>query len=275
MQTVPTSNPADLHVGDHTFEAGWAGSGTNGPVNLTGACVQCHGNITTFNFPQEDFNNDGVIEGVQTEVQNMLNKLALLLPPAGVAKSTINITTNWTKQQLRAGYNYLFVQSDGSLGVHNCAYAVGLLKASISDLTGDANNDGLPDAWQIQYFGSISNPNAAPDATPAGDGVPNWLKYALGLDPLVPGIAAPDGVVWANGNSVSNPGGTNTIQIYTAADVVFDTEVGQTYQLQDISNLGGGWQNIGAPLQGTGTQMSYLTPTRGNLQQFFRVVTTP
>ena len=56
---------------------------------------------------------------------------------------------------------------------------------------------------------------------PAGDGVPNWLKFTLGLDPHVAGVVVPDGVVWANGNVIG--GGTNTIHIYTAAEVAFDT----------------------------------------------------
>ena len=68
---------------------------------------------------------------------------------------------------------------------------------------------GLPDAWQIQYFGSANNPAAAPNAMPAGDGVPNWMKYLLGLNPLMPGISVTNGlsvgVVWADGNSLNNP----------------------------------------------------------------------
>jgi hypothetical protein len=129
----------------------------------------------------------------------------------------------------------------------------------------------LPDEWQIQYFGSTTAPNAAPTATPANDGVPNWLKYALGLNPTVPGITLPDGVVWANNASANNP--TNTVRIYTAAEVVFDTEVGKSYQIQSVSSLVSGWQDIGAPIPGTGQSMSYVTPTRSNAQQFYRVMT--
>jgi hypothetical protein len=150
------------------------------------------------------------------------------------------------------------------------------LKASIADLTGDANNDGLPDTWQIQYFGSTTNASAAPNANPSGDGIPNWLKYNLGLDPLVPGAALPDGVVFANGKSLTTSGSaTNSIAIYTAAEISFNTEVGKTYQIQAISALTAAWSNVGTAITGTGTAMSYLTPTRGNAQQFFRVVQTP
>jgi hypothetical protein len=282
--TPPSTDPGFLLAGGHTMKMSYnvVTNGVTNTVDLVAACVQCHGPITTFNFPTADYNGDGITEGVQTEVQHLLDQLSTLLPSSayvaggnyvadGLVK-TPSVKTNWPAKFLQAAYNYQFVNNDKSLGVHNVAYAVGLLKASIGDLTGDANNDGLPDAWQIQYFGSVSSPNAAPNATPAGDGVPNWLKYALGLDPTVPGAAVTGGVVWANGKTIVSPGGTNAVQIYTAAEVAFNTVVGKTYQVQGISSLGGGWQNIGSPIVGTGNSISYVTPTRQNTQQFFRVL---
>ena len=184
---------------------------------------------------------------------------------------------------MRAAYNYRFVQKDGSHGIHNTAYAVGLLKASIADLTGNPNSTGLlspSDAayysWQVQYFGSASNPAAAANATPAGDGIPNWLKFSLGINPLIPGATnAVGGIVWANGTALGGNASTNTVQIYTAAEVTFNTQAGTTYQVQAASSLSSGWQNVSAPITGTGASVSYLTPTRSNVQQFFRVVIAP
>jgi hypothetical protein len=70
--------------------------------------------------------------------------------------------------------------------------------------------------------------------------------------------------------------GTNTLEIYTAADVTFDTVAGTTYQIQEVSALSDGWQNVGTPIVATNSaSISYLTPTVGNVQQFFRVVQTP
>jgi hypothetical protein len=272
MQAVTSGQPAFLRAGGHTFEVAAAASGTNPAVYLTAVCVQCHGSITNFNFPTVDYDGDGVVEGVQTEVANLMLKLAVLLPPVGVAKTNLTIDSTWTPQQLKAGYNYLFVQSDGSYGVHNIAYTVDLLKASIADMTGGPSDNGLPNSWQQQYFSSIDSAEAQPNASPAGDGVPNWLKYALGLNPLVPGITVPSGVVWANGSNLVGPGNTNSIAIYTAAEVVFATEVGKTYQLQSVSALSGGWQDVGAPITGTGASMSFLTPTRNDPDQFYRVI---
>jgi hypothetical protein len=193
----------------------------------------------------------------------------------GTVKTSLSVKTNWTLAQLEAAYDWQFVSSDGSLGVHNAPYATGILKASIANLTGVSVPGGLPDAWEIQWFGSVTNTAGAPNADPAGDGIPNWLKYALGLDPKVAGITLPNGVVYADGSGVVG-GSTNTIQIYTAADITWDTVAGTSYQIQAISNLGGGWQNVGSAITATNTgAMSYLTPTHGTTQEFYRVVHTP
>ncbi len=43
------------------------------------------------------------------------------------------------------------------------------------------------DSWRTQHFGSADNSGVAADTSaPAGDGIPNLLKYALGMNPTVP-----------------------------------------------------------------------------------------
>ena len=54
----------------------------------------------------------------------------------------------------------------------------------------DANGDGILDAWQMHYFGSISSPAAAPSADPDGDGANNLNEYINLTDPTDPGSAA-------------------------------------------------------------------------------------
>ena len=282
MQATVSGNPDFLHAGGHTFEMKYSvtNNGVVSVVDKADICAQCHGPLTTFNFPVEDYDGDGVINGVQTEVQNLLNNLSTLLPNAsgvvdGTVKTSLSTKTNWTQAQLKAAYNWQYVANDGSLGVHNAPFATGILKASIADLTGVSVAGGLPDAWEIQWFGSTTNANGAPNASAAGDGIPNWLKYALGLSPLVKGINVPGGVVWANG--AGNVGGSiDTVQIYTAADITFNTVAGTSYQIQAINALGGTWSNVGSPIVATNTgAMSYLTPTRGTTQQYYRVVHNP
>jgi hypothetical protein len=238
-------------------------------------------------MPIADYNGDGIIQGVQTEVQSLLNKLSTLLPNStyqanaanyvadGLVKSP-SVKTNWPVKFLNAAYNWQFVNADGSLGVHNAPYAVGLLRTSIGDLTGDSNNDGLPDAWQIAYFGAgfATNAAAGPNAVNNSAGVPNWMMAALNQNPTSAYTVAGSGVISVNNGNVVN-GAPNTIAIYTAAEIVFDTVPGTSYQIQGISSLTGTWANISTNLLGTGNSISYLTPTRGTNQMFYRVAHTP
>jgi hypothetical protein len=281
MQPVASTDPGFTKVGGHSFNMSYTDS-TGALVEKVDVCTQCHGPIEDFSLQRDDYDGDGVIDGIQTEVTHLIDKLSTLMPNSayradgnyvadGLVKTSLSVKTNWQAKFLQGAWNWQLVNYDHSKGIHNAAYAVGLLKASIADLTGDANDDGLPDSWQIQYFGSANDPKAAPNATPAGDGVPNWLKYGLGLDPMVPGIVLPEGVVWANAGQVGGTNMTDKVQIFTAAEVVYNTEIGKTYQLQAISSLDGGWKNIGDPVAGTGTAVSFVTPTRTSQQQFYRV----
>lgn len=136
MQAVAATDSNLTKVGGHTFTLS-LDDGKNPKVELVAACQKCHGpDVTTFDFPLFDYDGDGVIDGVQTEVQHLLDKLAMLLPPAGKAKSSLSIDATWSGPQLKAAYNWLFITEDRSRGIHNTAYTVGLLKASIADLGG-------------------------------------------------------------------------------------------------------------------------------------------
>ena len=135
MQAVDAADPALSHVGGHTFKVSWPGNGTLPAKDMVAACQGCHGpDVTSLDFPLMDYDDDGVIDGAQTEVSHMLDQLAYLLPPVGQAKTSLTIDSTWTLPQLQAAYNWQFVKNDGSYGIHNMAYAVGLLKASIADM---------------------------------------------------------------------------------------------------------------------------------------------
>jgi len=282
MQTIATNDPAFTLAGGHSTKMSYTNSlGAKIPVAYV--CTQCHGAVTNFDIPAPDYVGYGYSQGIQTQVQILLNKLSTLLPPKGYQANSANYVadglvkspsaqTNWPTQFLQAAYNWQFVYYDASLGVHNGPFAVGLLKASIGNLTGDANGDGLPDAWQISYFGAnfATNPAAGPNAINNTNGIPNWMMYALGLDPHS-GSTAVNGVIYVNGKNIVN-GQTNTVAIYTAAEIAFNTQVGTTYAIQGISALTGYWSNISTNIPGTGGSISYLTPTRNNVQMFYRVV---
>ncbi len=45
----------------------------------------------------------------------------------------------------------------------------------------DADGDGIPDSWELQYFGSANN--CVPGADPDGDGMSNLFEYLADTNP--------------------------------------------------------------------------------------------
>jgi hypothetical protein len=128
--------------------------------------------------------------------------------------------------------------------------------------------------WRNGYFGNPSNVGAgANGASPAGDGVPNLIKYALGLNPTNAAAAAqlPSG-------SIQSSGGTNylTLTVNRAAEPPDVTDI-----VEVSSNLLSGWVS-GPPntvtLTNTATQLVVrdATPVPAATARFIRLrVTNP
>jgi len=286
MQEVGSSDPGFLEVGGHTFKPAWDGGTPDDPsddVELTEACAQCHGEIEDFDsIVRQDYDGNGIAEGTQTEVRGLLAKLAKLLPPYG--EPTVDLGSVEERRELIAAFNYQLVLEDGSFGIHNTLYATDLLKASIADLggeavSGDIDDDCLPDEWEVAQFGDITSYNGLDD--PDGDGVNNKLEYASRTNPT---LADSDGDgfsdyaelhVGTDPNSADDTPEIGRTSIFKAAEMVFMTEVGKTYQVQVISELGATtWVNHGDPFEGTGEMMQMFISTRDTEAQFYRVVET-
>jgi len=83
----------------------------------------------------KDLDGDGVENGLQVEVQGLLDSIKVLLPPVGTTDVDV-IDSSWTPAQGIAYYNHQFVAEDKSLGIHNPAFAVALLQSALDDLKG-------------------------------------------------------------------------------------------------------------------------------------------
>jgi len=93
------------------------------------ACAGCHETATDFN-----------VDGVQTEVEDLLAQLVELLPNDGEGNLLPYFPEDWTLEQRKAGYAYYFVKEDKSMGVHNPTYTLSMLHNSIDYLNSLANN---------------------------------------------------------------------------------------------------------------------------------------
>ena len=97
----------------------------------------------------------------------------------GSANASLNTMTNgWP---WRPGKTfYLTVRNTTA-----SAQAFSLTMNGKSVLTDDEDGDGIPDAWEIQYFGDNINTYGA-DSDPDGDGSTNLQEYQNGTDPTNP-----------------------------------------------------------------------------------------
>jgi len=118
-------------VGGHTFNMADSASGHD---NFNGCNVSaCHnGEVTSFD-----------LDGVQTEIVDLLDTLKNVLITADLADTTgAPKKDKIVKDRDSSGavFNYMFVESDRSEGIHNTEYARGLLQSAINFLrTGNPN----------------------------------------------------------------------------------------------------------------------------------------
>lgn len=132
----------------------------------------------------------------------------------------------------------------------------GLFFGSGSDQ--DFNRDGLPDGWQINYFGSITSPLAAPGADPSGDGMSNLQKCLAGLDPT-----QPESRLQVLGADAA--GGTNFV-------IRWPSVQGRFYSIDASTNLHEGFPTVaGAGLPATPTLNCATINVNQVNQLFFRV----
>ncbi len=135
-------------VGDHTFSMT---DRLTGDDNVA-ACNQCHTEpVTGFDFVAvnaQDYDGNGVIEGVQTEVQGLLTILSNKFADVGVtvydsypfidSTSYTTVTNLYPSEAApirRALWNRVLIVREGSFGVHNTQFTVRLLQSSYTDLS--------------------------------------------------------------------------------------------------------------------------------------------
>jgi hypothetical protein len=149
--TPAAGQPGHDIVGQHTFAVSTDNGTPTDPsddVQNVAVCQTCHGPITSFDdiMAKADYDEDGAIEGTRHEIEGLLHRLDQLLPPR-TNDNVIKANYDWTLPGLsqaqieqrhaytKAWYNLLFVEEDGSMGVHNAGYSIALLRRSIATLT--------------------------------------------------------------------------------------------------------------------------------------------
>ena len=151
-------------IANHSFSMDTAG---------VAACTTCHPGATSISGikASADYDGNGTVEGFQTEVTGLLNKLKGYLPidPAtnDVAQGPLGTAVDSAKWKgkktiIASVWNYWFVMKDLSHGVHNPKYSVGLLKAALTAITGveRINNEVTPATFELtQNYPNPFNPS--------------------------------------------------------------------------------------------------------------------
>ncbi|HXJ58495.1 MAG TPA: immunoglobulin domain-containing protein, partial [Verrucomicrobiae bacterium] len=89
-------------------------------------------------------------------------------------------TNFFTRSNLQTNHGGLY-----RIIVTNAASPTATIAASFNvTILADADGDGLPDLWEQNFFGGLTN--ADPDADADGDGSLNWQEYIAGTDPTDP-----------------------------------------------------------------------------------------
>ena len=127
------------------------------------------------------------------------------------------------------------------------------------DSSADADGDGLPDAWEIRYFGSTQ---ADPAADPDGDGLDNLHEFRAGTNPMV-----------ASGLTVMQ-----TVQM-RGSDVVirFSSVNGMAYRLERAVDFPPRtWTTVVDGITGTGGVVEAMDRgAAGGANAFYRLRVSP
>lgn len=176
-------------VGGHT----WNMNDTEGNDHVE-ACSPCHGDVGN-SFKDKkyylngnaDLDGDGVEEGLQIEIKNLNERLALLLPPVGENEvELIRGDSTLTPSIMKSAYVYFWIEEDRSWGIHNPAFAFSILKAAIEEVGGVVSvnypETEIPQEFQLsQNYPNPFNPSTTIEFTvPQQSNVKVVIYDALG-----------------------------------------------------------------------------------------------
>jgi hypothetical protein len=134
-------------------------------------------------------------------------------------------------------------------------------RVDFGSVAADSDSDGLPDAWELAYFGNL-NQNASGD--PDGDGHNNMQEFLEGTNPNDPNDVF---------RLTITKSGTNTFVSFFArkAEGVGFEGYDRIYALEYSTNLFAGWLGVPARTNILGTNGTFTYQTREtNSAVFYR-----
>lgn len=164
--------------GGHTFSM----KTPEGDDNVA-SCAPCH-SFDSFAAVELDLNGvkdhdgDGTDEGLQDEVHGLLEQILALIPQDESGHPAITDSTV-TLVQAQAAYNYLAIEEDRSMGMHNPKFAVELLQVTLAQLkaTDVEKTDIIPTVYSLQQ----NYPNPFNPTTKINFSIPKASEVKLAI----------------------------------------------------------------------------------------------
>jgi hypothetical protein len=240
--------------------------GTNGAV--IGEYV-CSGNIYTANMGWINLGNGAPVNGIRYQNNSAADYGVNQDGQGNLRGYAYGANIGWVnfedvgapKIDLKTGVltGYAYGANVGWISLSN---AVAFVQTDTIAPGADLDHNGLPDAWELQYFGHTGvDPNADPDH----DGVSNLQEYLAGTSPVDPNSA-----LRMVANSVTFISGGQDIDTLT-----WESSPSRLYRVQMRTNLtAGAWLDTGSvftPGAGPTTTVSILFGTPAVPHRFFRV----
>ncbi len=118
----------------------------------------------------------------------------------------------------------------------------------------DTNTNGLPDTWEMEYFGNLTK-TATGDED--GDGQTNITEFTTGTNP-------------SNSQSAFRIKSATRDSV-TSFTVRWDSVSGRTYRVMKSTTLTGGWLPASDPISGTGSEIPFTDPFATDPKSFYEI----
>jgi len=166
--------------------------------------------------------------------------------------------------QTNATYQVSLLNADGAPNATN-QYDIQTRSATVVVNAAAPPATICSDEWKIRYFGSTTNPAAADNADPDGDGVPNWMEFLEGTDPT----NAASKLQFAGAVATVGKG-------HTGMQFQWNTALGHAYKVQWSANLSNpsGWNTL-TTISATGTSTNCADPGFSNTTRYYRLLVLP
>jgi hypothetical protein len=122
-----------------------------------------------------------------------------------------------------------------------------------------APQDPTSDEWKLHFFGSLTSPNANPNADPDHDGVPNWAEYLAGTNPV-------------DAQSCLRLNLSSSGPLASSLALQWLSAPGKLYRLETTSSLAGNaWTVLAENLPGDGSVQKFVPTNLTSAARFYRI----